>query len=352
MTPTRRALSQTLLGAAALAAWPAFAMSAPRPIVIAHRGASGERPEHTLTAYRLAISQGCDFIEPDLVLTRDGELVVRHENEISGTTDVAAHPEFADRRTSKTVDGERIDGWFAEDFTLAELKTLRARERLPDLRPASAAFDGREAIPTFQEVIELARAESARTGRVIGLYPEMKHPSFLAAAGLPIEARLADALKTNGLGGADAPVFVQCFEIGPLKTIAALCDTPRVQLVSDEGGPADQPGLTYAEMITPTGLRAVAAYAQGVGPSWNQILPTPQGALGASTALVADAHAAGLKVHPYTVRAENRFLPPALRRGADPAGHGDVEALFKALYAAGVDGLFSDFPGLAAQARG
>lgn len=354
MMLTRRALSKAALAAPAIAlAMPALAAARPKPIVIAHRGASGERPEHTLAAYRLAIAEGCDFIEPDLVVTRDGALVVRHENEISGTTDVAAHAEFAARRTTKVVDGERLTGWFVEDFTLAELKTLRARERLPQLRPGNTAYDGQDAIPTFQEVIDLAKAESRRTGRVIGVYPEMKHPAFLSAAGLPPEARLADALKANGWHGADAPVFIQCFEVGPLKTIARLCDAPRVQLVSDEGGPADLPGVRYADMITADGLKAVAAYAQGLGPAWSQILPTgADGALAAPTRLVADAHAAGLKVHPWTVRAENAFLPPALWRGTDPAAHGDVQAVLKALYSAGVDGLFSDFPGLAVEARG
>jgi glycerophosphoryl diester phosphodiesterase len=304
-------------------------------------------------AYRLAIEEGCDFIEPDLVVTRDGALVVRHENEISGTTDVAARPEFAARRTTKTVDGETLEGWFTEDFTLAELKTLRARERLPKLRPASAAYDGQETIPTFQEVLDLAKAESRRTGRTIGVYPEMKHPTYMAMAGLPVEGRLAQALKDNWLDGRDAPVFVQCFEVSPLKTFATLSRARRILLASDESGPADLAGTTYAQMLTPQGLKDIATYADGIGPAWSLILPTADdGTLGPPTSLVADAHAAGLAVHPWTVRAENHFLPPALRRGGDDAAHGDVETLLKALYAAGVDGVFSDFPGLAVKARG
>jgi len=351
MMLTRRTLAHAAFGTLAAAAMPAAAKAPARPIVIAHRGASGERPEHTLMAYRLAIEEGCDFIEPDLVVTRDGALVVRHENEISGTTDVAARPEFAARRTAKTVDGEAVEGWFTEDFTLAELKTLRARERLPKLRPGSAAYDGQETIATFQEVVDLAKAESRRTGRTIGVYPEMKHPTYMATMGLPIEGRLARALKDNWLDGRDAPVFVQCFEVAPLKTFAMLSRARRVQLVSAEGGPADRAGTLYAQMLTPQGLKEIAAYADGLGPDWALILPTAaDGSLGAPTSLVADAHAAGLAVHPWTVRAENRYLPPALRRGEGEAAHGDAEAVLKALYAAGVDGVFSDFPGLAVKA--
>lgn len=276
------------------------------------------------------------------MLTKDGHLVVRHENEIAGTTDVAARPEFASRRTAKVIDGQSIEGWFTEDFTLAELKTLRARERLPQLRPASAVFDGQDAIPTFQEVVALAKAESARTGRVIGVYPEMKHPAYFASVGLPIEARLAQALKEAGLDAEDAPVFVQCFEVQPLKTFKTLSKARRVQLVG-----AETPGMVSAE-----GLKQIASYAQGVGPDWSLAIPTAGGRLGAPTPLVAQARALELEVHPWTVRAENRFLPTALRNGDDPAAHGDAGAVLKALYAAGVTGVFSDFPGLAVAARG
>lgn len=350
MTLTRRALAAAL-PATALIAQTAWAMPAKRPIVIAHRGASGLRPEHTTAAYRLAVDQGADFIEPDLVFTRDGVMVVRHENEIGGTTDVAAHPEFAARKATRVIDGETVEGWFTEDFTLAELKTLRARERLPKLRPESAKFDGTDAICTFDEVVALAKAESRRVGRTIGLYPEMKHPTHFAAVGFDFPARLAAALKTHGLDGRDAPVFVQCFEVAPLKAIRSLTRARLVQLVSAEGGPADRQGVSYKDMVSAQGMRTIATYADGVGPDWSMVIPTVDGGLGAPTPLVADAHAAGLAVHPWTVRAENHYLPPKLRIGADPAAHGDVDAVYRALFASGVDGLFSDFPGLEAKVR-
>lgn len=308
-----------------------------RPIVIAHRGASGERPEHTLMAYELAIAQGADFIEPDLVPTRDGHLVARHENEISGTTDVAARPEFADRRTTKVIDGQQVTGWFTEDFTLAELKTLRARERLPQLRPGNAQFDDRAMIPTFEEVIALAQV------RGVGIYPEMKHPTYFAGLGLALEGRVAAALKAADLDSPTAEVFVQCFEPEPLKTFGELSRVRRVMLVAQGPAPVD--------VTSEAGVRTVAAFAEGLGPEWPLVAPTTDGRLNPPTPLVGWAHAAGLAVHPWTVRAENIFLPKALQGPGGPADHGDATALLKALYAAGVDGVFSDFPALAVQAR-
>lgn len=338
----------------ALAAFPTHARPTgkPPPLVIAHRGASGERPEHTLMAYKLAIAEGADFIEPDLVATKDGHLVVRHENEIGGTTDVARRPEFAKRKTTKIVDGEKIEGWFTEDFTLAELKTLRARERLPALRPESAKFDGLEPILTYQEVVDLAHAESRRLGRPIGTYPEMKHPSYFASAGLPLEPRLLTALKRNGLNSRAAPVFVQCFEVGALQTLRRQSSARLVQLVQTTGGPADLPAVSYQEMTTAAGLKAIAAYADGLGPEWPMVIPvTGDGGLGPATALVSEAHSLGLAVHPWTVRAENAFLPPKLRTGVAPGDHGRVEPLYRALFESGVDGLFSDFTALSVRAR-
>jgi glycerophosphoryl diester phosphodiesterase len=352
MDITRRALGATAAAAAALSAFPAASQGfKKKPLIIGHRGASGERPESTLMAFRLAIAEGADVIEPDLVVTKDGHFVVRHENEISQTTDVALHPEFEKRLTTRQIQGQAVSGWFTEDFTLEELKTLRCRERLPKLRPESAKFDKQETIPTYQEVLDLAKSESARLKRTIGTYPEMKHASYFASIGLPMEGRLADILKKNDLDSPTAPVFIQCFDVLPLKTIMTLCKAPRVQLVSPEGGPTDVT-LRYKDMVSASGMKEIATYANGVGPEYTMVIPTVDGGLGPATALVKDAHAAGLVVHPWTVRAENAFLPPKLRNGTDPMVHGNVEALYKALYAAGIDGLFSDFPGLAVKARG
>ncbi|MGN5375903.1 glycerophosphodiester phosphodiesterase [Sphingomonas hankookensis] len=308
----------------------------PTPIVIAHRGASGSRPEHTLAAYALAIEQGADFIEPDLVLTRDDVFVVRHENEISGTTDVAAHPEFAARRTTKTIDGRQVTGWFTEDFTLAELRTLRAKERLPQLRPANTAYDGQQPIPTLAEVIALARRATAETGRTIGIYPETKHPTYFASIGQPMEARLVAELREAGWDDAAAPVFIQSFEVNNLKALKKLTGIRLIQLMDGQGGPADHAVDSYATMATPDGLTAVARYAWGIGPN--------KAMVGADKPLVRAAHAAGLRVHPWTYRAENAFLPEAYRVAGGPQVHGRMGQEIADAVAAGVDGFFTDFP--------
>ncbi|PHQ64427.1 MAG: glycerophosphodiester phosphodiesterase [Sphingobium sp.] len=316
---------------------------AAEPILIAHRGASGERPEHTLAAYERAIDQGADYIEPDLVLTKDGVLVARHENEIGGTTDVASHPEFADRKTTKTIDGVEMAGWFTEDFTLAELRTLRARERLPDVRLANKRFDGLYQIPTFEEILKLVRAKEAETGRRIGLYPETKHPSYFAGIGLPHQAPLLELLSRFGYMTAADPVFIQSFEVGNLKALRAATRLRLIQLVDAEGGPADLPGTTYDEMLSVQGLGDIASYADGIGPSAALVL-APEGA----TALVGRAHDAGLQVHVWTLRMENIFLPAQYQRSDDPEGRGDFAGYVSAIVRTGVDGIFSDFP---AQAR-
>ena len=317
------------------------------PIIIAHRGASGERPEHTLESYRLAIDLGADFIEPDLVLTKDGVLVARHENEISETTDVADHPEFAARKTTKTIDGKAVSGWFTEDFTLVELKTLRAKERLPTLR--STDHDGEYEIPTFAEILDLLAAVNARraaTGaKPVGVYPETKHPGYFAAIGLPHETPLLTMLEKYGYRGRQAPVFIQSFEIANLKAIRAKSDLPLIQLMDGEGGPADDPKTSYAVMASPAGLKAIAAYADGIGPNKTMVIPRGTlGTLGDPTSLVRDAHAAGLKVHPWTFRRENYFLPLGDKNGLNPAGHGDLAAEIEAYLKTGIDGLFSDNP--------
>jgi glycerophosphoryl diester phosphodiesterase len=330
--------------------------AARRPLVIAHRGCSGERPEETRLAYELAIDEGADFIEPDLVPTKDGHLVARHENEIGGTTNVASHTEFAARKATKTIDGERVTGWFTEDFTLAELKTLRCRERLPQLRPDSAKYDGLSPILTYQEVIDIALAGSKRTGRIIGTYPEMKHPTYFAGIGLPLEHRLAHMLKINDLDSSTAPVFVQCFEVGALKRFSQLSSAPRVQLMDDSGGPVDLPHMTYAEMASPDGLRAVRAYADAIGPNQDMVLDFKALPKPVPTRLVDRAHAAGLRVHSWTARKENFFLPKSLQAG-DPKSPdfdrqtGDIGFLLEALYRTGIDGVFSDYSSLAFTAR-
>jgi glycerophosphoryl diester phosphodiesterase len=326
------------------------------PLVIAHRGASGYRPEHTLAAYRLAIRMGADYVEPDLVSTKDGVLVARHENEISGTTDVAEHPEFADRRTTKVVDGVALTGWFTEDFTLAELKTLRAIERIPGIREENAAYDGRYEVPTLQEVIDLVRFESRRERRSIGIYPETKHPTYFDSVGLSLEEPLAATLRRNGLAGRRAPVFVQSFETGNLQQLRRMVAVPLVQLIAGSGAPYDLVAAgdprTYADLVTPAGLAGIATYAQGIGPDKNRVIPRrADGTLGEPTSLVDDAHDAGLVVHAYTFRAENTFLPTDYRRGSDPAAYGDVFGELTAYLEAGLDGMFADQPDIAVEAR-
>jgi glycerophosphoryl diester phosphodiesterase len=330
-----------ILAALVLAASPAAAQ-APEMLIIAHRGASAERPEHTLASYERAIDEGADYIEPDLVATKDLVLVSRHENELSGTTDVATREEFEDRRREKTIDGQRVAGWFAEDFTLAELRTLRAKERIPSLRPANARFDGLYQVPTLAEIVKLVRAKEAATGRRIGLYPELKHPNFLLQnAGIDMVDLLLREFRDLGITPAD-PVFVQSFEVTPLQRLKQRGGGFRlVQLVEPLGGPADEPAMRYGEMVTPTGLAEVAKYADAIGAHIAMIL-NPDGT---PTSLVADAKAAGLDVHAWTIRPENEFLPAMLRTGDDPRGKGCGDVKLAALLKqAGVAGVFSDGP--------
>lgn len=332
-----------------------------RPLVLGHRGASGYRPEHTLASYQLAIELGADFIEPDLVSTKDGHLVARHENDITGTTDVSAHPEFAGRRATKVVDGVTLTGWFTEDFTLAELKTLRARERLPQVRPQNATFDGQLEIPTFEEVIALAQRESRRRHRTIGIYPETKHPTYFQRIGLPLEEPLVRILDHAGLRSPHDAVFIQSFEVANLKKLNRLTRLPLIQLIDAAGAPFDFVAAgdprTYADLVTPAGLREVARYADGIGVNKDLVIPRDAtGALGAPTTLVRDAHAARLQVHAFTFRAENVFLPANFRIG-DPANplfptlRGDFPAELALFLEQGLDGVFTDFSDVAVAVR-
>ncbi len=315
------------------------------PIVIAHRGASGYRPEHTLEAYELAVDLGADFIEPDLVPTKDGVLLARHENEISETTDVADHPELADRRTTKRIDGREVAGWFTEDLTFAEITTLRVRERLPF---RSHEHDGQFKIPSFEEVLDFTRNKSLEIGRILGVYPETKHPSYFRSLGLPLEETLVMNLETQGYRGPLAPVYIQSFETGNLKALRERTDLPLIQLLDEEGQPWDLAEAgdvrTWRDLATPQGLAGIARYANGIGPSKRLIVPAgTDGRLGPPTSLVADAHRAGLLVHPWTFRSEETFLAP------DYEGH--LEREYEQFYDLGVDGLFSDFADVAVRVR-
>jgi glycerophosphoryl diester phosphodiesterase len=345
-----------LTAGALLLALPATALA--EPLVIGHRGASGYRPEHTLASYALAARMGADYVEPDLVPTKDGVLVARHEPNITDTTDVASHPEFADRRATKTIDGVEQTGWFTEDFTFAELRTLRAKERLPAVRQRNTLYDGRYKVPTFQEVINLTRRLSRELGRTIGIYPETKHPTYFQSLGLTLEPKLVDTLERNNLNRRGAKVFVQSFEIANLDALAPQLRVPLVQLLdAPTSRPADVVAAggttTYADLATPAGLAGIAEYADGVGPSKDYIVERDgSGASQGATSFVADAHDADLLVHPYTFRNENSFLPVELRRGSDPAFYGDAIAEYEQFFALGVDGVFSDNPDTAVEARG
>jgi glycerophosphoryl diester phosphodiesterase len=328
------------------------------PTVIGHRGASGYRPEHTLASYELAARMGADYVEPDLVSTKDGVLVARHEPEIGGTTDVARHPEFANRKTTKMLDGVPVAGWFTTDFTLAELKTLRAVERLPQVRQRNTVYDGRYQIPTFQEVIDLVKRLDKELHRDIGIYPETKHPTFFENVGLPTDQKLVDALNRNGLNHPGAKVYVQSFEVSNLKALHRQLRVPLIQLTAATGQPYDftvaGDKRTYADITSAAGMREIATYAQGVGPDKNEIIPRDAtDHLAKPTSLVTDAHAARLVVHPYTFRPENVFLPADFRSstGADPTAYGNLFGEIETYLRAGIDGFFTDTADIGIVAR-
>lgn len=329
------------------------------PIVIAHRGASGYLPEHTLAAYSTAVLQGADFIELDLVSTRDGYLIARHDNMLDLTTNVADVPEFHERRTEKVVDGRAISGWFSEDFTLEELRNLRAIERLPAVRPANARFDGQFGVPTLGEAIVVIQALATMLARDVGLYIELKHPTYFDEIGLPMEAALARELRDRGYHEPRHRVFLQSFEIESLRRLNRATDLRLVQLLGGFGQPYDQQtagsSLTYATMATADGLREIATYADGVGPEKHRFLiPLDRsGNLAVENAsdFVAHAHAAGLVVHPYTFRAENRFLPASLRTSADATELGAAAQEIAVFLALGIDGFFTDHTDIGVAAR-
>lgn len=331
-------------------------LSGQSPIVIGHRGAPGYRPEHTLASYKLAIQLGADFIEPDLVSTKDGVLIARHENEIGTTTDVAEHPEFADRRTTKVIDGVSFTGWFTEDFTLAELKTLHAIERLPDVRPDNTRYDGRFEVPTFDEVLALVKEQSAKQGRRIGVYPETKHPTYFRSIGLPLESKLLADLRQAGLDEARRRVFIQSFETGNLRRLNERTNLPLIQLINSTGAPYDLIAAgdprTYADLVTRNGLRYIATYADGIGPSKDVVIPLDDnGFLLEPSGVVDRAHRFGLLVHVFTFRDENQFMAADFRIGDDPNTKGDAFAEYEAFFDLGIDGLFSDHPDTAIAAR-
>jgi glycerophosphoryl diester phosphodiesterase len=336
---------------------------AAKQLVIGHRGASALRPEHTLASYRKAIEDGADIIEPDVVSTKDGFLVARHENEISGTTNVADVAEFANRKTTKTIDGVPLTGWFTEDFTLAELKTLRARERIPAVRPDNTRFNDQFEIPTLTEVIALAKDMSAQTGRMIPIYPETKHPTYFQSIGLPLEDKLIATLRADAYTASQVTVYIQSFEVANLKDIRSKIGTsqPNWKLVQlmDVGNrqpydfvKAGDP-RTYGDLMTAAGMKEIATYANGVGPNKTSIINVDAaGNFMAPTDFVSNAHAANLVVHPYTFRPENAFLPTPLKAAGpdstrNPAGLvTEIQTYLKA----GIDGFFTDDPAVGRQA--
>ena len=364
MAPAPVAAAGTLFGAA--------------PIVIGHRGASGYRPEHTLEAYTLAIQQGAHYIEPDLVMSKDGVLLARHEpmlarvnldgagnivrdingqptiNRTDTSTNVWQLPQYSGRLTVKTLDGVKVGGWWAEDFTAAEIRSnIRAQERLRDLRTGNNAYNDQFVIPTLQEVIDLAKSKSVELGRPIGVYPETKHPTYFAAhtqaGGLQrMEDLLLQTLHANYGNVANAPVYIQSFEVSNLQYLGPLTNLRVVQLLSSGGRPYDftvsGDTRTYADLATPAGLDFINDYAQGVGANTNLMIPLVGGNLGTPTTLVADAHAKGLEVHGWTFRAENAFLPNNFDSSADPAALGNMAGQVNAFLALGMDGFFTDHP--------
>jgi glycerophosphoryl diester phosphodiesterase len=342
-------------GAASAPAAPQARQGARLPIVIAHRGASEYRPEESRSAYELAIEMGADYIEPDIVTTKDHVLVARHDNWLNDTTDVANHPEFASLKKTKTIDGVAHTDWFTEDFTYAQLRTLRLKERLPDLRPGSSAFDGIDPVASLDEVLQIAKDHH------VGVYPETKHPTYFRSIGLPLEDELLKDLAKYGFKGKNDKVFIQSFETSNLRALHKKTGIKLIQLIDTQGAPydfvANHDPRTYSDLVTPAGLKGIAQYAYGIGPGLTRIIPVDASnhALPPTT-LVADAHHAGLAVHPWTVRPENSFLPVEYQQGnpsspSFPRAEGDASRLLADFYKLGVDGIFSDDSALAVSTR-
>ena len=353
-------------------------LSGAAPLVIGHRGASGYRPEHTLASYELAIMQGANYIEPDLVMTRDGELLARHEpmlarvNLVNGaivmvngapvihrtdtSTNVWQLPQYASRLKIKTLDGVAVAGWFAEDFTAAEIRSdIFAQERLRDVRLGNNAYNDQQRIPTLQEVIDLAKAKSVQLGRTVGIYPETKHPSyfkaFTDANGLQrMEDKLVSILHANYGNSASAPVYIQSFEVGNLQYLNGKTDIRIAQLLNGSGRPYDfvvgGDARSYADLarLNAAGLQFIDSYADGVGANTNLIIPVVASVVGKPTTLIADAHSLGLEVHGWTFRAENAFLPTAFDSSSDPLATGDMVGYTRLYLAQGMDGFFTDQP--------
>jgi glycerophosphoryl diester phosphodiesterase len=357
-TVSRRGLTRRAFGAlsAAAALAPARALADLAQALIIAEGGSAERPQDTRSAYDLAINAGCDFIQASLALSQEGALIVSRDNELSATTDVAARSDFAARKTAKTIDGAQVTGWFAEDFTLAELKTLTRHERWPALRPASAKFNGQEPVLTLQETLAIARAGCVRTARTIGVMPRLLHASYYANLGLPIEERLAGELRTAGYDAAAAAVWVQAPEPSALQALSRFSQVRRMQIIEAAGAPDDDPSTPFSAMSTSAGLGQVRGYAAAICADQNLVFAPDAALFPAPTTLALDAHTAGLPIFSFAARAENAFLPKLLQKGDRKssdfaAGRGDIQRLLVALFANGLDGVATDQPALAAKAR-
>jgi len=345
---TRRQFA--VLAAAGAFAGPALAQDLPQPVIVAEGGAAEDRIEDTRAALDLAINQGCDFIQVNLVPTREGSLVARRDTELSASTNVAARPDFADRKTSKTIGDAAVEGWFAEDFSLAELQTLTCREARPELRPQNLRYEGKEPILALPDVLQLARDGCVRTGRTVGVCLRLMHVGYFEGQGVDVVGRLASELSTEGYVASAAAIWMQASEPEALRTFGNLSRVRRM-LIVDAGAEG------VAQLTTSAGLGDIHGYAEAIGADQDLLIDPAAAAFPAPTTLALDAHNAGLRVFSRTARGENAFLPPALRQGdrrskTYPTQRGDVDKLLFALFSQGLDGVGTDLPANAARARG